>query len=83
MGYDELKDYAGHVAYMCLHATSGTYTDKAFHGYDKAVREKAKAKGLQAFKLGDQELSLPYFTLVNTMPRTGVVLGGVSMYINA
>lgn len=66
MEYDDLSRYVGHVAFMCRHASTGTYSDKAFRGYDKAIRDKAKSKGLKAFRMGDTELSMLHFTLDNT-----------------
>ena len=65
MDFDSLRGYMGHLAYMCMHATTGTYTDVAYRGYDKAVRDKVKEKGLKWFKMGDQELSILHFNLDN------------------
>ena len=65
MDMDNLKGYMGHLAYMCMHAITGTYTDEAYRGYDKAVRDKVKEKGLKWFKMGDQELSILHFNLDN------------------
>ena len=67
MDYEQLRGYVGHVAYMCTHATTNNYTDKAYRCYDKAIREKARGrKGLRAFRMGDQKLSLLHFNLDNT-----------------
>ena len=66
MDFDDMHGYVGHVAYMCRHAITGTYSDSAFRGYDKVIRDKAKAKGLRAFRMGDQELSMLHFTLDNS-----------------
>ena len=66
MSYDELRCYIGHLCYMCMHAISGNYTDEAFRGYDRAVRSKVKEEGVQAFKMGDHELSILHFNLDNT-----------------
>ena len=52
MNFDDLVGYVGHAAYMCMLATSNSYTDRAFRGYDKAVRDRAKANGLLAFYMG-------------------------------
>lgn len=66
MDLPAMKGYMGHMAYMCMHATTGTYTDNAYRGYDKAVREKVKEKGIKCFKMGDQELSILHFNLDNS-----------------
>lgn len=63
MDMDSLLGYIGHCAYMCMHATSNNYTDEAYRGYDHAVREKALEKGLRAFKMGDNSLSLLHFNM--------------------
>ena len=65
MDMSELQGYMGHLAYMCMHAITNNYSDEAYRGYDKAVREKVKEKGLKAFKMGDNELSLLHFNLDN------------------
>ena len=58
--------YLGHLAYMSMHAIANNYLDEAYHGYDHAIREKAKEKGLQAFKMGDNGLSLLDFNMDNS-----------------
>lgn len=63
--YEDLERYIGHVAYMCMHASTSTYVDQAYRGYDKAIREKVKEKGLKSFVMGDPELSLQFFNLDN------------------
>ena len=65
MEYKDLKGYVGHIAYMCMHASMNNYTDRAFRCYDKAIREKAKDKGLRAFRMGNTALSLVHFNLNN------------------
>ena len=73
MEYDQLRGYVGHVAYMCMHATTMNYTDRAYRCYDKAVRQKARGgKGLKAFRMGDQKLSLLHFNLDNTKSQKEV-----------
>ena len=66
MTFDDLVGYIGHVAYMCMHATSNTYTDRAFRSYDKAVHDRAKENGLSAFSMGDHELNILHFNYKNT-----------------
>ena len=66
MNFDDLVGYIGHVAYMCMHATSNTYNDRTFRGYDKAVRDWSKANGLLAFSMGDHELNILHFNYENT-----------------
>ena len=65
MEYDQLRGYVGHIAYMCMHASMNNYTDRAFRCYDKAIRDRAKDKGLKAFKMGNTALSLVHFNLNN------------------
>ena len=65
MEYKDLKGYVGHIAYMCMHASMNNYTDRAFRCYDKAIREKAKDKGLKVFRMGNTALSLVHFNLNN------------------
>lgn len=65
MESDDFRGYLGHLAYMTMHAITNNYNDSAYRGYDKAVREKVKRKGLKCFKMGDQELSLLHFNLDN------------------
>ena len=65
MEYKELKGYVGHIAYMCMHASMNNYTDRAFRCYDKAIRDRAKEKGLKAFRMGNSALSLVHFNLNN------------------
>ena len=65
MDLSHMRGYMGHLAYLCMHATTANYTDEAYRGYDKAVCEKVKEKGLRHFRLGDQELSLLHFNLDN------------------
>ena len=65
-----------------LHATSGTYTDKAFMGYDKAIRDKAKTKGVKAFKMGDQQLAMLHFTLANTRTMRELRKFGRPSFVN-
>ena len=66
MTFENLRRYMGHCAYMCMHAATNNYADKAFRNYDRAVREKAKKKGLKAFRMGDGRLTLLHFNLDNT-----------------
>ena len=61
MTFDDLVRYIGHMAYMCMHATSNTYTDRAFQGYDKAVHDRAKENALSAFSMGDHKLYILHF----------------------
>ena len=65
MDMDHMWRYMGHLAYLCMHTTTDNYTDDAYRGHDKAVREKVKEKGLKQFKMGDHELSLLHFNLDN------------------
>ena len=62
---------------MCMHATMNNYTNEAYRGYDGAIREKAKEKGLRAFKMGDNGLSLLYFNLDNSRGHKAVRKGVV------
>ena len=66
MSYADLIDYMGHLCYLSMHATSSTFNDEAFRGYDHAIREKAKEKGVRAFKMGDSNISLLHFNLENS-----------------
>ena len=66
MTVKDLEGYMGHIAYMTMHATTGNYTEEAYRGYDRAVREKVKEKGIKCFKMGDQEISLLHFNLDNS-----------------
>lgn len=63
---EQAAGYMGHLAYLCMHATTNNYSDEAYRGYDEAIREKAKDKGMKAFRLGDTELSLLHFNMDNT-----------------
>ena len=56
----------GHISYLTLQAIPGTYTDSAFRGYDKDIRQLARDNGLSEFKLGNQEVSLLHFNVENT-----------------
>ena len=75
MDMESMKGYMGHLAYMCMHATTNNYTDEAYRGYDGAIREKAKEKGLRAFKMGDNGLSLLHFNLDNSRGHKAVKKG--------
>ena len=66
MDVEAIQGYMGHLAYVCMHATMGNYTDEAYRGYDGAIRDKAKDKGLKAFRMGDNGLSLLHFNLDNS-----------------
>ena len=66
MDVDTMMSYLGHLTYMSIHAISNNYSDEAYHGYDHAICEKAKEKGLQAFKMGDNGLSLLHFNMDNS-----------------
>ena len=66
MNIESMQGYMAHLAYMCMHATTNNYSEDAYRGYDKAIREKAKEKGLRAFRMGDNALSLLHFNLDNT-----------------
>lgn len=66
MSVKDVQGYMGHLAYMTMHAITGTYTDAAYRDYDAAVRDKVKDKGIKYFALGDHELSLLYFNLDNS-----------------
>lgn len=66
MTKSDLRGYMGHLAYMAMHAITGNYTDEAYRGYDKAVREKVTEKGMKHFKMGDHDLSLLHFNLNNS-----------------
>ena len=61
--YEDLVNYMGHIAYMCMHTSILTYTDRAFRSYDKAIRDKVKEEGVSAFKMRDHEVSLLHFKL--------------------
>ena len=76
MDVDHMRGYMGHLAYLCMHATTGNYTDDAYRGYDKAVREKVKEKGLKQFKMGDHKLSLLHFNLDNAKTLKDSKKGG-------
>ncbi len=65
MNMAAVRGYMGHLAYMCMHATTGNYSDEAYREYDRAVRDKVKDKGLRAFRMGDNALSLLHFNLDN------------------
>ena len=51
MDMDHMRGYMGHLAYLCVHATTGNYTDDAYRDYDTGVREKVKENGLKQFNL--------------------------------
>ena len=65
MSSTDFQSYMGHLCYMSMHATTCTFTDEAFRGYDRAIREKAKERGVGAFKMGDNNISLLHFNLDN------------------
>ena len=65
MNMADLQNYIGHLCYMTMHATTNTFTDEAFRGYDRAIREKVKEKGIKCFKMGDNNVSLLHFNLDN------------------
>lgn len=66
MDIEDAQRYMGHLAYMAMHATTNNYTDEAYRGYDRDVREKVKERGLKALKMGDSGLSLLHFNLDNS-----------------
>ena len=66
MSSTDLQAYMGHLCYLSMHATSNTFTDEAFRGYDRAIRERAKERGVRAFKMGDNNISLLHFNLDNS-----------------
>lgn len=66
MSVEALMGYLGHLAYMSMHAITNNYSDEAYRGYDRAIREKAKEKGVRAFRMGDTELSLLHFNMDNS-----------------
>ena len=72
MDYQTLRGYMGHVAYMCMHATTSVYTDRTYRSYDKAVRSKVKEEGLGAFSQGNMEISLLHFNHDNIKPAKEV-----------
>ena len=66
MDVDALMGYLGHLAFMSMNAIASNYSDEAYCGYDHAIREKAKEKGLRAFKMGDNGLSFLHFNMDNS-----------------
>ena len=68
MDFKLLRGYMGHIAYMCMHATTSAYTDRTYRSYDKAVRSKVKEDGLSAFSQGNMEISLLHFNHDNIRP---------------
>ena len=60
-----VRGYMGHLTYMCMHAMMGNYNDEVYQEYDRAVRDKVSDKGLRAFRMGDNLLSLLHFNLDN------------------
>ena len=45
MSQNNILGVVGHIAYLALQAIPGMYTDSAFRGYDKDVRQLARDNG--------------------------------------
>ena len=68
MNFTNLLGFFAHIAYLTLQAIPNTYTDSAFRVYDRDIRQLVQEKGLEEFKVGNQEVSLLHFNIANTKP---------------